>query len=285
MPRPYTQTELANSKARIRELKRLDEIRAAKEAAKNNLEAYIYSVRNRFGDQEEELRAVSTDEQREEAVTLANELEDWLYDEQDLLEVSEYKAREASLREKAEAVFFRHAELTARPAAIESATKYFDKVRKTLADWEQNKPWITEEERQKVTDAITKVEDWLKKKQDEQSQRKPHETPAFNSQDVQAKLKPLKALVDSLKKKPKPAPPKETTPKEEAPKEDAQKDDASKENAEQKDEAGAAANEADGSEQQTETTENADAPKTEDNTAEGAEGQEENGEEGLSDEL
>ena len=41
----------------------------------------VLQVRATLRDQEDELAAVSTDEQREEAIALANEQEDWLYDE------------------------------------------------------------------------------------------------------------------------------------------------------------------------------------------------------------
>jgi hypothetical protein len=37
-------------------------------------------VKNRLSDEEESLKAISTDEQREQVVTLANAAEEWLYD-------------------------------------------------------------------------------------------------------------------------------------------------------------------------------------------------------------
>lgn len=43
-----------------------DDERKAKEAALNELEAYIYKVKNRIIDDEDQLKLVSTDEQRQE---------------------------------------------------------------------------------------------------------------------------------------------------------------------------------------------------------------------------
>lgn len=43
-----------------------DDERKAKEAALNELEAYIYKVKNRIIDDEDKLKLVSTDEQRQE---------------------------------------------------------------------------------------------------------------------------------------------------------------------------------------------------------------------------
>lgn len=42
---------------------------------------YIFQVKNRIADEEDELKKVSTDEQRTEVVEMANAVEEWLYDE------------------------------------------------------------------------------------------------------------------------------------------------------------------------------------------------------------
>jgi len=44
----------------------LDDERKAKEAALNDLETYIYKVKNRILDDEDKLKLISTDEQRQE---------------------------------------------------------------------------------------------------------------------------------------------------------------------------------------------------------------------------
>ena len=49
--------------------------RQAREAALNDLEGYIYKVKNRLGDEEEELKKVSTEEQRQDVLTLSTTTE------------------------------------------------------------------------------------------------------------------------------------------------------------------------------------------------------------------
>ncbi len=55
--------------------------RKEKEAAKNNLETYILHVRGTLRDQEEAFAAVSTPNQINSVLELADELEEWLYED------------------------------------------------------------------------------------------------------------------------------------------------------------------------------------------------------------
>ena len=75
-----------------------DDERKAKEAALNELEGYIYKVKNRILDDEDKLKAVSTDEQRQEVLDLASATEDWLYDEGRNQKVEVYRTKQADLR-------------------------------------------------------------------------------------------------------------------------------------------------------------------------------------------
>ena len=49
--------------------------------AKNGLEAYLYSVKNKVEDELETMSQVSTDEQRESLTSLVAEVLEWLDDE------------------------------------------------------------------------------------------------------------------------------------------------------------------------------------------------------------
>jgi len=64
---------------RLAEIRRLDVLRHKKDALKNDLEALALSTRGKMRDLEEEVEAVSTEAQREAAMTLFQETEDWLY--------------------------------------------------------------------------------------------------------------------------------------------------------------------------------------------------------------
>ena len=58
IPRAYTKEELVASHTRLLVLQKADEVRKTRAAALNDLEAYIYKVKNRIMDEEEELKKV-----------------------------------------------------------------------------------------------------------------------------------------------------------------------------------------------------------------------------------
>ncbi|KAG5182248.1 heat shock protein 70 [Tribonema minus] len=203
--RPMTAEEKAAAKTRLGALAAADAARHAKAAAKNDLEAYILMVRNAAGeDAKKELKAVTTEEQREELVTLANQLEEWLYDDGWDEEASVYKAKKLELSAPAEAAFHRMKEATARPAEVKRARLFIGKVRETCEGWKTKKPHITDEERQDLLEKLDKVDKWLVDKEDAQAALAPHAPPAFASKDVEPQLKTVQALLQRLNKKPAP---------------------------------------------------------------------------------
>lgn len=184
-----------------------DDQRKAKEAALNELEAYIYKVKNRIMDDEDKLKAVSTEEQRQEVVDLANNAEEWLYDEGRDQKVEVYQEKQKEIRVKAEAIFHRYSELTARPEAMKKARSSLAEVKNIVSTWAEKMPHITQEEKDKLLDTVSKAEAWLEEKDELQAAKSPFEDPVFDSADVPLQLRTAGMLLDRLMKKPKPAPP------------------------------------------------------------------------------
>jgi len=205
--RPMSATELKDSRDKLAELQRLDEYRAAKAAAKNNLESYVLQLRAKFNDNDD-LALVCTEEKREELVAEAYRLEDWLYDEGYDEEAAVYDEKRAALKQEMDKVLYRAKELKARPKAVEATRAILAQSRELLAKWAEERPWVTEEERAEAAEKLDKVEAWLEEKVAEQAKLQAHEDPAFAAAQVDAKLKGASAFVSKLAKKPKPAPPK-----------------------------------------------------------------------------
>lgn len=205
--RPMSATELKDSRDKLAELQRLDEYRAAKAAAKNNLESYVLQLRAKFND-DDDLALVCTEEKREELVAEAYRLEDWLYDEGYDEEAAVYDEKRAALKQEMDKVLYRAKELKARPKAVEATRAILAQSRELLAKWAEERPWVTEEERAEAAEKLDKVEAWLEEKVAEQAKLQAHEDPAFAAAQVDAKLKGASAFVSKLAKKPKPAPPK-----------------------------------------------------------------------------
>ncbi|CAE7698505.1 HSP70-17, partial [Symbiodinium microadriaticum] len=128
---------------------------------------------------------------------------EWLYDEGRDAEVAVYKSKQAGIKVKAESIFKRFKEHTARPKAVEKAKHQLHSVMVLLQEWNTTMPQITEEEKQKVLEIVDKIQAWLDDNIEAQSKLTPFETAAFAAADVIAQLKPLTAQMEKLLKKPK----------------------------------------------------------------------------------
>jgi len=206
-PRKWTPEMVAEARARLGELNKKDELRQATEAALNELEGYIYKVKNSISDREDELALVSTDEQRTEVVAMADAAEEWLYDEGRGQSIAVYADKQASIREAAEAIFTRATELPLRKETVAKATKLLKTLKDKVGLWDVKMPQVTPEETEKLLKAVRKAEEWIATKQAAQAELSDFEMPSFLSAEVTAQLKPVSALFEKLLSKPKPAPP------------------------------------------------------------------------------
>jgi hypoxia up-regulated 1 len=85
---------------------------------------------------------VSTEEQRQEIVTMSNEAEEWLYEDGRNADVTEYTAKQGAIRKKAEAIFTRYSELKERPEAVKKALAALEDVRGKVATWADKMPQV-----------------------------------------------------------------------------------------------------------------------------------------------
>ena len=178
------------------------------ESAKNMVESYIYKIRNKLIDDEENVKSVTTEEQREETSKLANDAEEWLYDDGYNADLVTMQNKFAELETPAEKIFFRVAELTARPLAVTALKEKLSKIVALMTKWETTHPHITEEERGDVLAKVEEIKIWLADKEAEQEKLAPSEDPAFSSAELKAKTKVVEGVVSRLSKKPKPKPKK-----------------------------------------------------------------------------
>ena len=199
---------LLGARARLRALAAADELRKAKEAAMNELEAYVYRVKNRISDEEKELSKVSTETQRQSVLDLCAAAIDWLDTEGQGQELGIYKNKLSAIRREAEPIFLRYTELSERPAAVAKARKALSDVRAEVAKWEVKLPQVTDEEKKSLLDAVDKAEKWINDKEELQLTKASSEEPAFYSEDVPLQLKALAGIRERLLRKPKPAPEK-----------------------------------------------------------------------------
>jgi len=200
-----TEESMADSLGKLKALHLKDVEKAAAAEAKNTLESYIISTRSKVRG-EEELEAVTTEEQREALLTELNDGEDWLYMEGEGANATEYKAHLAELKAMGDPMFDRAREATARPAALEAAKKFIDVTRQVVAAWNNTKPWINETHKEDFLEEIKAFEKWIGEKEAAQAEKAAHEDPVFKAKLVYSRLTPLDLQFNKLKKTPKPKP-------------------------------------------------------------------------------
>ena len=233
--RPYTPEIMAESQAKLERLAQADKERMMLEEAKNKYESYIYFIRNKLVDDEEEIAKVTSEEQREALRKSAEDGEEWMFDEGFSADLKTYEEKYAELSTPAEKAFFRMAELTARPKAVEALLAKLGKIEELMKKWETTMEHITQEERGEVLEKVAEVRKWVEEKVDEQEKSDVTADPVFTSEEVPGQTKRIESIVARLMKKPKPKPvEKNETEKNETESSESSETDSSEEGGEEK---------------------------------------------------
>ena len=126
-------------------MKKVDEERKAKEAAKNKLESSIYSLRESvFGeDVEDTLKKIATPTEIEDLKNQMDDNEEWLYGDGVHAPLSEYQARDQSQRKLADAILLRISEYPLREKFAAKLRSIMKESREMVDEWAKTKPWIT----------------------------------------------------------------------------------------------------------------------------------------------
>lgn len=202
---PLSDEALAEGIKRLSALDAKDAERRRTAELKNDLEAYIYSTKEKL-DYLEELQTVSSSEQRKSFIEKLDEVQDWLYMDGEDASADQFEERLDQLKEIGDPIFFRYKELTARPEATKSARQYLTELKEIVSGWESKKPWIPKEKIDQVLREAENFKKWLDDKEAEQKKISATATPAYTSQEVISKLLDLQDKVASTNRIPKPKP-------------------------------------------------------------------------------
>ncbi|KAI0488555.1 hypothetical protein KFK09_028391 [Dendrobium nobile] len=201
-------------KTRLEELDKKDLERRRTAELKNSLEEYIYSTREKLDDNEE-IKKISSQEELRSFVEKLSEVQDWLYTDGEDASANEFEERLDSLKAIGDPIFFRLSELTARPAAYESARVYLGDIQKIVDNWEKNKPWLPKSRVDEILSDADKVKIWLQDKEALQKETSHFIKPAITSEEIYDKVSELQDKISSVNRIPKPKPKVEKAPKEE----------------------------------------------------------------------
>lgn len=207
-PPLWSQSDIATSKDKLRQLDIADARRRSREAALNSLEGFIYSTRSALEDitEDESLAAVTLPEQRYDVIDMCNAAEEWLYDEGRSATESDFRDRENLIAAKINTMRRRAKEFADRPKTVQRALTKLAGVVSHVEEWSSKHPHITESEKEQLLGLVAKTESWIKDKTEAQRQLSDTDEPAFLCDEVKTKVKSVISLYDKLSKKAKPAP-------------------------------------------------------------------------------
>ncbi|KAJ3692439.1 hypothetical protein LUZ60_012789 [Juncus effusus] len=206
--------EFNEAKNRLEALDKKDIEKRRTAELKNKLEEYIYSTREKLEDNED-VKKVSTEEERNSFMEKLSEVQEWLYMDGEDAQANEFKEKLDSLTNIGDPIFSRLTELTARPTACEYARSYLDDLKKIVSNWETNKSWLPKSRIDEVVSEAEKLKSWLEEKEAQQKNTPDFQTPVFTSGDVFDKITKLQEKVASVNRIPKPKPKVEKATKEE----------------------------------------------------------------------
>jgi len=196
--RPLMPKEVAAAKTRLLEMHKADQYVKDLEGARNALETAIYLLRDKSED--ENIVAVSTEEEVEKLRTLASETEDWLmdngYEESTTLTVLEEKI--AELEGSVNVLRNRALELEHRPLVIERVEQVLAYVNETVEFVKTNRTHVTPEQREVCTNKTEAFVAWWENVTALQAEKKATDEPAYTGNDVMARLEKLQKEAEKL---------------------------------------------------------------------------------------
>lgn len=183
----------------------------ARNHAMNELESYIYSMRDKVTSS---YQAYILEPDREGFLRDLDSTEEWLYGDDSYRAKREvFEDRLSKLQKIGEPVAARFREAQERPEAVSKLSERLETVERLLNTPNEKYEHITAEERKPVFDLVAESRSWLSDMLNKQSQKNMTEDPVLLVADLRDRLHNVNALFDKVMSKPKPAPKKAETPK------------------------------------------------------------------------
>lgn len=204
-----------------------------KSDAKNELEEYIYAIRDTMYN--ESYHPFIKEEDREKFSAQVSQYEDWLYDEGEDVAKSVYNEKLSDLKKVGEACKTRHSEAQSRGPAVANYQSAIVACRKFLeqkAAGDEKYAHIEEADVKKAAEALESKEKWLNESIAKQAGLKQYEDPAISTSQILSMQAAFDAVYQPIMNKPvpkvEPPPPAKEESKQEA-KEEAKEGEAKEE--------------------------------------------------------
>eukprot|EP00486_Rosalina_sp_Unknown_P006641 CAMPEP_0201571800 /NCGR_PEP_ID=MMETSP0190_2-20130828/14734_1 /ASSEMBLY_ACC=CAM_ASM_000263 /TAXON_ID=37353 /ORGANISM="Rosalina sp." /LENGTH=910 /DNA_ID=CAMNT_0047996839 /DNA_START=164 /DNA_END=2896 /DNA_ORIENTATION=- len=183
----------------------VDRIVHETDEAKNDLETYIYGLRDKIdGDQREYIK----DSDRETLSTTLTEMEDWVYDEGDKANKTQFLERLKQLKDIGDPMDYKQWEFEHRQQRVTNFKKLIFKYQQWVTTNDEKYIHIGEGQRKEVKKYADDADAWLTNQQIKQDRLKKYETPSLKCKDIDNQYRSLydncNKIVNTPKPKPKP---------------------------------------------------------------------------------
>jgi heat shock protein 4 len=170
---------------------------------RNELEAYIYSMRDKLDGQ---LKPFAGADEKQRLMNLLSAAEDWLYGDGFESTKSEYGRRIEELRTIGDKIENRSYQQEHRPAAIDSLRKQLDMCKSFAANYNESHSHITDEERDRVRKEVSAADGWLADQMAKQGALPSSADPILTVDSISAKRTAIFNATNPIMIKPKPKP-------------------------------------------------------------------------------
>ncbi|XP_047311188.1 heat shock 70 kDa protein 14-like [Impatiens glandulifera] len=167
---------------------------------KNEVEAYVYDMRNKLSDKYQEF---VTDSEREEFSSKLQEVEDWLYEDGEDESKEVYIAKLEELGKQGNPIEARHKEYSERTMMVDQLINYIKFSREQAMSNDPKFDHIDLSEKEKVLKECVEVESWLRETQQQQEALPKFAAPILLAADVKKKGEELAGVYHSIFSKPK----------------------------------------------------------------------------------
>jgi len=206
-PMDWTKAEL--EKAFETEVSMSNNDRIVRETAemRNELEAYIYDMRDKIIS-ESALAKYVTDDEKSTFSSSLESTENWLYEDGFDATKSVYAEKLAALKEMGNPIEVRKSEAITRPEAISALQRTVEKYSNWVnsSQGQDDFAHITDEEFLKCREKCDETANWMYEAMDKQGSLSLSQNPAIMSSEIMTKSRELANVVNPIMHKPKPAP-------------------------------------------------------------------------------
>mmetsp|Transcript_21820 Transcript_21820/g.19880 ORF Transcript_21820/g.19880 Transcript_21820/m.19880 type:complete len:794 (+) Transcript_21820:57-2438(+) len=171
---------------------------------RNELESYIYSMRNRI---DQSLKIYSTSSERETFHNKLNDAEEWLYGDGFESTKQQYQRYLDEIRILGDKIETRESEEQQRPAAAEALKRQIELGKQFSANRDKDHEHITDEERTRVRNEVTNAENWLYDQLSKQGDLPKHSDPIITVAAISKRRSELSNVINPIINKPKPKAP------------------------------------------------------------------------------